>query len=79
MDYAYMMGKALSSVKSKVKMNQKFEVKDLFEGCEWEKISKGDRIKFGKYFKNEVSENHVPGVRYSEKEKNNHALYIRTM
>ena len=72
-----MINEAVQSIKCNVRLNQKFEVKDLFEGCEWDKISKGDRIKFGKFFKNEVLENHIPEVQYFDKAKNNHAKYIR--
>lgn len=61
----------------KVAHNQKFVVKDLFEGCEWQKLTKGDKIQFGKYFKNEVMDNRVPNVCYLERAKNNHALYIK--
>lgn len=29
--------------------SKKFELRNLFQGCEWEGLSKGDRITFGKF------------------------------
>ena len=52
-----------------------FCVKDLFEGVEWTSLAKGDRLKFGKYFKNEVIEGHVPNVVFMGKSDNNSAKY----
>lgn len=54
-----------------------FEVKDLFQDVEWKTLSNGDRIKFGKDFKNEVTDGRISGVQYLGKKKNNHANYIR--
>ena len=69
---------AIESIDKKVKFNQKFELKDLFEGCKWEKLTKGERIVFGKYFANEVRENRINGVIGTERAKDNHSKYIKT-
>ena len=66
---------AIIAINNTIKNNQQFELKDLFPGCEWEKIPKGDRIKFGKYFKNEVEEGNIPYVKFIGKKKDNHAEY----
>lgn len=52
-----------------------FEVKNLFQGCEWEALSKGERISFGRFFKSEVMEGRVPGVIFLNPAKNNHSKY----
>lgn len=58
-----------------VKVEQTFVVKDLFDGVEWSNLSKGDRQRFGKVFKNEVLEGTIPNLRYIGKEGNNSAKY----
>lgn len=55
--------------------SKKFEVKDLFNGFEWQTLSKGDRIKFGKFFKGEVIDGRVPNVVFLDRGKNNHSKY----
>lgn len=52
-----------------------FVVKDLFDGAEWNAIPKGNRIAFGKYFKNEVLDGKIPEIMYHCKAKNNSAQY----
>lgn len=67
---------AIKTINNTIKFNQRFELKDLFSGCEWEKFPKGDRIKLGKYFKNEVEEGNIPHVEFiGQKAGNNHAEY----
>lgn len=36
-----------------------FALKDLFDGVKWEELPKGDRLTFGRSFKNDVSEGNV--------------------
>lgn len=69
---------ALESIKNKVRLNQIFKLKDLFEGCEWNSFEKRDRLNFGKYFKNEVLDNRIFGVKFVGKDKLNHANYIKS-
>ncbi|MEE5991755.1 MAG: DUF1413 domain-containing protein [Oscillospiraceae bacterium] len=54
---------------------RQFELKALFEIVEWETLTKGDRISFGKYFSNEVKEGNIPNVVKLERAKNNHSKY----
>ena len=60
---------AINRIATNVNYNQRFELKDLFEGCEWDRLSKGERISFGKYFANEVRESRIPGVQALERGK----------
>ena len=70
---------AIKTINNTIKVNQRFELKDLFPGCEWEKIPKGDRIKLGKYLKNEVKEGNIPQVKFVDKKSNNHSEYKKTL
>ena len=54
---------------------KKFELRNLFQGCEWEGLSKGDRITFGKFFKAEVLGGRVENVMFLDRAKNNHSKY----
>lgn len=74
MDNKYWMGKAINKINS-LEKGKVFLLKDLFDGVEWTELSVGDRLGFGRYFKNEVFENSIPYVRYIGKAQNNSALY----
>ena len=54
-----------------------FVVKDLFEGYEWNSLSRGDRLSFGRVFKNAVQSGCVAGVMYEGKRANNSAGYVK--
>lgn len=60
---------------SKVGFGQVFVLKDLFEGCFWNRLSIGDRLAFGKYFKRQVELQYIPDITYIGKAKNNSAQY----
>ncbi len=77
MDVALWLEKASSSIERKVKIGKPFELRMLFEAVEWEELSKGDRIRFGKDFANAVEEGYFPNVVRIQKAQNNHAQYIR--
>ena len=78
MDFSKWTTDAIDIINTKVKINQKFELKSLFEGCEWEKLSKGERINFGKYFANEVRDGKIKNVLAVERGRDNHSKYIKT-
>lgn len=72
----------INELLEKAKINSKhlpkkkqFVLKELFEGYEWESIPKGERIIFGKIFKNQVLEGKIKDVRFVERKKNNHSKY----
>ena len=76
MDTLNWMNRAISKTES-IEKETTFFLKDLFEGVEWKSLSVGERLGFGKTFKNEVIEGHVPNVRYAGKAQNNSAMYIK--
>lgn len=75
MDYETLLGYAKDYIEKEVKSGTVFEAKALFEGVEWETLKKGDRIGFGRYFSNAVSNGIVKNVTRLERAKNNHAKY----
>lgn len=75
MDFEMWTQKAIITIDKKVSSKQKFQLKGLFEECEWEQLKKGERISFGRYFANEVREGKVKGVISIERLKNNHSQY----
>lgn len=79
MDFNEWTRNAIDRIAMNVNFNQRFELKDLFEGCEWERLSKGERINFGKFFANEVRESRIHGIRALERGKNNHSRYIKIL
>ena len=61
----------------KLPIGKEFELRNLFYEIEWEGLSKGDRIRFGIHFKNEVLDGKILGIKYVDRKKNNHAKYIK--
>lgn len=68
---------AIQQIDEKVKENVPFEVKQLFKGFDWEQLTKGERILFGKYFANAVREGMVSNVIRVQRANNNHTRYIK--
>ena len=77
MDVEQWMTKAEYCIKNKVKAGNTFEVRKLFEAVEWEELSKGERIQFGRDFSNAVKEGRFPNVERTQKAQNNHAQYTK--
>lgn len=75
MDYEKWRQDAIHAIETKVRKNQRFQLKGLFEECKWQQLSKGERILFGKYFANEVREGRINGIISIERLKNNHSQY----
>ena len=74
MDMNMWLVKAMAAVNA-LPPCKKFEVRNLFQGCEWESLSKGDRIAFGKFFKAEVLDGRIENVVFLNRAKNNHSKY----
>ena len=74
MDYNCWINKAIKKT-SELTTGREFLLKDLFDGVEWNAIPKGNRMGFGRVFKNEVLEGNIPNIIYIGKEKNNSAKY----
>ena len=77
MNYEILLNEAKEVIKEKISIGQKFEVKELFNGYDWDNIPKGNRIYFGKLFANEVRSGNVANVEPSGRANNNHLLYIK--
>lgn len=77
MDYDNWLEKAKRNIDTKLKVGKKFEVRDLFDGVEWNELSKGDRINFGKFFSNAVKEGKIPAIERIKRGDNNHARYVK--
>ena len=77
MDTELWMKKAKDRVTAKVKLGKKFELRDLFETVEWEELSKGERIQFGREFSNAVKEGQFPMIERIQKAQNNHTQYVK--
>lgn len=77
MDLKFMTERAQQCIRQKIVLNQIFELSDLFERCEWNVISRGDRSKFGRVFKNDVLDHKIPEIRFFGKNANNHSTYIK--
>ena len=75
MDFETWTQKVINTISEKVAHQQNFQLRGLFEECEWEQLEKGERIAFGKYFANEVREGKIKGVISIERLKNNHSQY----
>lgn len=59
----------------KLPYGKSFELRQLFQEVKWNTLTKGERITFGKYFKNQIIEGKLPEVCFLDKAKNNHAKY----
>ncbi len=76
MDMEKWKQKALDAIKT-VPVSSIFVLKALFDGIEWDTLSRGDKINFGKFFKNEVMDGRITGVIFIGKANNNSAQYKR--
>ena len=77
MNYEEWLEKANTIIESKIQSGKSFEVKQLFPGHEWEKLSRGDRIGFGRYFSMAVKEGRFPSIEKCGEGKTHHNVYIK--
>lgn len=77
MDYELWMERACHALRTQVAVGSKFEVKHLFPGHEWESLSRGERITFGRYFSDAVREGKVSTIFKCEEGKSHHNQYIK--
>lgn len=73
----HLLAEAIANLEN-LKPGEKFVVKDLFVGSNWKALSRGDKLHFGRVFKNQVKEGSIPGVQYIGKAANNSAQYEKT-
>ncbi len=54
-----------------------FELKDLFTQHEWDELTRGEKVTFGRLFANDVKEMLFDEIAFRGKRKNNHNEYIK--
>ena len=74
MNYSELLERASRHI-STIPSGQVFLAKDLFPGTEWNQLQKGEKLSFGKQFKNAVLDGNFSGVVYIGKAENNSAQY----
>ena len=74
MDYSELLGRAREQIEN-IPDGHIFMAKDLFPGTNWNQLQKGEKLSFGKQFKNFVLDGKFPGVMYIGKAENNSAQY----
>ena len=76
MDYQYWTGKAMEHINN-LPEGATFELKKLFQGCEWDSLPVKDRQTFGRHFANEVRDGRVPHVEQFKPEGKGNNQYIK--
>lgn len=79
MDYEVWMELAKRAIEANIQVGQKFEVKNLFTGYDWEQLSRGERSSFGKYFSGAVKDGRLPMVERCEENRNRHNQYVKRL
>lgn len=74
MNYNKLLIKANERIDT-IQSNEIFFVKDLFRGTEWNELKRGEKLGFGKQFKNAIMNGVIPNVEYIGKADNNSAQY----
>lgn len=77
MDYEQWLQKAKETIDRQISPEEKFEVKELFPGHEWNTLSRGERTGFGSYFSRAVVEGRLKSVIKCENGKNRHNQYVK--
>lgn len=77
MNHEEWMALAKETITTSIQPGIKFEVKQLFPGHKWDALSKGDRISFGRYFANCVSDGRIKNVARCENGRTRHNRYIK--
>lgn len=74
MDYNELLHIAERQI-NEVPINGVFVVKDLFTGTKWTSLPRGDKLGFGRFFKNKVTNGTIANIKYAGKASNNSAEY----
>ncbi len=71
------MDMAKRAIEEKIQVGQKFKVKNLFAGYDWEQLSGNERRSFGKYFSDAVKDGRLPMVERCGEDNNRHNQYVK--
>ena len=77
MDYEKWYEDAVNYINSSIAIGQHFEVKSLFTGAKWDKLSAGDKKSFGRYFSGKVKDGMIDNVIKEGEGKSHHNKYRR--
>lgn len=77
MDYNKWIAEATNKTKQ-LHANTTFVLKDLFDGIKWNELAPGNKLSFGRRFKNKVDNGEIPNVICIGKAQNNSTLYQKT-
>ena len=69
--------KGLENIEHNIKLEIPFELKELFNGFDWEHLTRGEKTSFGRYFSSTVDDGKIPNIQKISKAKNNHTRYIK--
>jgi len=78
MDYEKWMKEAERVIDMEIENGQRFEVKNLIPGHQWNTLSRGERTGFGIHFSTAVKEGRVKSVEKCGEGKTHHSQYIKT-
>ena len=73
-DYGALFEMALERIAS-MPSGTVFLAKEPFNGLVWKALERGEKLEYGRYFKNKVLLGEVPNVIFIGKQDNNSALY----
>ena len=77
MDYELWINKAVMKIGA-LEKEKVFTLKDLFSGTEWNELSKGERLNFGRRFKAAVVNKSIPNIVIIESPKGTSTTYNKT-
>ncbi len=69
------MLKTAIELTSQQPMGCKFEIKKLFSGTEWDKLTAGEKRHLGIMYSNEYKNGKIKGIRKIENNKQHHNMY----
>lgn len=77
MDYNLWLNEAKQYINENLQVDDIFTVSSLFNGNQWQKLTKGERISFGRYFSSLVKDGNLKNIKKIERKSNNHSQYIK--
>ena len=77
-----LFGYVLRQIKFNIRVNETFQIKDLFKGYIWKRLSQGQKAELGRlitdYINDYIGHDYVKGFCYNGKTKQNQIIYKRT-
>ena len=77
-----LFGYVLRQIKFNIRVNETFQIKDLFKGYIWKRLSQGQKAELGRlitdYINDYIGHDYVKGFCYNGKTKQKQIIYKRT-